>query len=175
MDVFAYMPMADQGRQFQRMTFDELLAADAHARRLGASLAAALSADEIIEIEGTRTPVIRVMRAWWPPCEVPGAIWRGIRKCPLHVVLQGVGPVPGKPAAEIEVGDRLSWNHAPSVSVVKGIVRRSEHYVWIIELYDDGQEFERRLKLSRIVAAETPGGNPDRRMIRSLHCGPVSA
>lgn len=175
MEVFVYMPEADHGRRFQRMSLSALIAAEPVAAQLGQVLIEALERDAIVEIPATRVARARVTRASWAPCEPPAAKLRALTGQPISIRLQGLGETPGKPASELEIGDVVSWNNAPLAARIVAIPRRSEHSVWVVERYDDGREFRRRFLLSRVVPAETPGGNPDRQHIERLEPRRVAA
>lgn len=76
------------------------------------------------------------------------------------VHLQGVGDMPGTPAGELEVGDRLMWNYG-TVYTVTAIVQPSPQFIRITERADGGsnagEEYSRRLKRSRLVVRAKPG------------------
>lgn len=172
MDVFLYMPEAEHGRRYQRTPLQQMLECEPAAARLGQQLIAALERGEIVEISGSRTAVIRITKAAWAPCEPPADRMRALTGNPISIHLQGLGEVPGKPAEELRVGDMVSWNNSPLAARIEAIVRTSDHSIWVIERYADGREFKRRFKRSRVVPAETPGGNPDRAAI--IRLDPIS-
>jgi hypothetical protein len=82
-------------------------------------------------------------------------------KRPDHVWLKGVGWVKGKPAGTIRPGDRLAWNYG-STSVVEHVEQVSAQFVSIRERIEDGQLFDRRLKVDRLVALASSALNPRR-------------
>jgi hypothetical protein len=69
--------------------------------------------------------------------------------------LQGIGRVPAIPARDIKPGMILSWNASPRAYEVISIKDVSHHFVEVKERNrSTGQEFTRKLKKSRLVAAE---------------------
>jgi hypothetical protein len=78
----------------------------------------------------------------------------GIENPSVHVMdeirLQGVGWVPAKPAGQIVVGDRLIWNSG-ATSTVEHVEQSSPMFVTVLEKYEDGKEYTRKLKIDRLV------------------------
>jgi hypothetical protein len=76
------------------------------------------------------------------------------------VHLQYVGDMPGTPAGELEVGDRLMWNGG-AVYTVTAIEQPSPQFIKITERADGGsnkgEEYTRRLRRSRLVVRARPG------------------
>jgi hypothetical protein len=72
--------------------------------------------------------------------------------------LQGIGRVPAKPASELKVGDILSWNCSPNGYVVVSVRDVSPKFIEIVEKNrSTEEEFTRRLKKDRLVAAVSAG------------------
>ena len=70
---------------------------------------------------------------------------------PGHVWLKGVGWVKGKAAGELVAGDRLMWNEG-AISTVDHVTRTSEQFVTIVEKAEDGKEYDRKVKIDRLIA-----------------------
>ena len=75
----------------------------------------------------------------------------------VHLI--GVGDMPGTPAGELAIGDRLMWNYG-SVYVVTEIREASPQF---IEITEEGPQphkvegYSRRLKKDRLVVRAKPG------------------
>jgi hypothetical protein len=78
---------------------------------------------------------------------------------PGHVWLQGVGWAPGKPAGQLRVGDRLLWNQG-FTSTVEKVEKISAQFVNVTERLDDGDKYDRRMKVDRMVAIAGASRNP---------------
>jgi hypothetical protein len=76
------------------------------------------------------------------------------------VHLQYVGEMPGTPAGDLAVGDRLMWNGG-AIYTVTAIREASPKFIEITERADAGsnagKEYQRRLKKSRLVVRARPG------------------
>jgi len=68
----------------------------------------------------------------------------------LH--LQGIGKLPAKPAAEVKIGDVLSWNYSYRCCTIVAVENCGTKSVNITERYNDGKEFVRRILKTRLVA-----------------------
>ena len=82
-----------------------------------------------------------------------------MRELPGHVRLISVGLVPGIPARELKVGDRLMWNFA-STTTIRQIADVSPNYLEVAEEDEKGRLWKRRMKKDRLVARITPKSNP---------------
>lgn len=82
------------------------------------------------------------------------AIERQVRREAGLVHLQYVGEMPGTPAGDLEVGDRLMWNGG-AVYTVTAIREASAKFIEITERAEGGsnagREYQRRLKKDRLV------------------------
>ena len=69
--------------------------------------------------------------------------------------LQGIGWARAIPASELEVGMLLSWNYSPLGYEVISVRNVSRMFVELVERNrENGNEYTRRLKKDRLVAAE---------------------
>ena len=75
----------------------------------------------------------------------------------VHLI--GVGDMPGTPAGEIGVGDRLMWNYGV-VCKVLSVYEASYRFIEIRECDEakpEGDVYERRLRKNRLVVRAGPG------------------
>lgn len=75
----------------------------------------------------------------------------------VHLI--GVGDMPGTPACDLAVGDRLMWNYG-AVYKVLSVQEASPRFMEIRERAEgkpDGDVYTRRLRKNRLVVRARPG------------------
>lgn len=69
----------------------------------------------------------------------------------LTINLQGIGSHKAKQAQDIKIGDKLLWNYG-YISTVKAITEtKSGKSINILESYEDGKTYKRRLSKITLV------------------------
>lgn len=78
-----------------------------------------------------------------------------------YMHLQGIGRVPAKPAADLKVGDILSWNYSALSYEVVAIEVTSAQFLTITERNrKTGAEYRRRIRRTTLVCATNDQGVP---------------
>ncbi len=69
-----------------------------------------------------------------------------------EVHLQGLGSVPGKPASELTIGDVVIFNYGYKYEVIEIKLSGKASVATKMKSFDSGKVYDRRFKLSTIVA-----------------------
>jgi hypothetical protein len=77
------------------------------------------------------------------------------------VHLQGLGTTKAKPAGEFQVGEYTMWNYGYQSRILHIQPKGRTQLKWRV-LADDGKEYDRTVKTSRLVAIGLAGNFPER-------------